>query len=202
MPTIRIIDGSRDVKFGKALLPALGEIAKYQRVILYGPQPGSCDIPGYNVVQNAERIAYNASRNQVDSRKLALCVLNNPSVKYQDGIDTIILSEKDFYNYRVDWGFGSATRDNRSNGILAVSTYRLQDLQAFTHVVTHELGHLYGAASKGRSSTEEKLGSHCTNLCIMQQKLSVPDMIVHVRQIGQLQDKFCTQCQHDLLNYR
>ena len=201
MPTIRVVDGTCDPKFGKALLPALGQFANYSTVSLVGAVPGSWDIPGYNLVKRWEAAHYNPDLQKVHSRNLAMSVLNDPAYQYRHGVDTIILSECDFYRDCVAWSFGFASRDNQNNGIVAVSTYRLATPEAVAHVVTHELGHLYDAAPEGRRNTTNHLGSHCTNLCIMQQKDTVAAMHAHVSLLATRREKFCTDCQDDLTRY-
>jgi predicted Zn-dependent protease len=72
-------------------------------------------------------------------------------------------------------------------------------------VYLHELGHMFGAAPRGRTNTEENLGSHCLNdYCVMQQKLTVPAFSEHDNKIASriendlLDSWFCEQCQDDI----
>ena len=51
-------------------------------------------------------------------------------------------------------------------------------------------------------NTEMNLGSHCTNLCVMEQKLTGPEMTAQARRLLNNKNKFCYDCQTELSNYR
>lgn len=199
MALIELFDGTEKSELGRALIPAFAEMAKYLKMQVR-PQPGSLDLARYALVKKAEEEAYNSSRDQVNYRILLESVLNSPQVNAA-GKYTFTLSESDFYADELSWCFGGVIPDSKGGRHLVMSTYRLPDLDTLAHVATHELGHMFGAASPGRRNTEENLGSHCTNLCIMQQKLSVQEMSRHYRQLAGKQNKFCSQCGDELKQY-
>lgn len=198
MPTLRILDGTKETKFGNAVVPALQELAKYMPIYIRGPRPGSIDLPGYNLVKEAESRAYDPTRRQVNYRSLVQAIVGHDRFTKTQGVETIVLSEIDFFTGGLNWCFGAATHDREYNGYVVLSTYRLQDTHALTHVVMHELGHLYGAASRGRGNTEENLGSHCTNVCVMEQRITVPSMLQQVAILSGRDYKFCKDCREEL----
>jgi predicted Zn-dependent protease len=196
MVLIELLDGTREMKYGKALIDAFAEHAKYRELRLTSA-PGSVDIPRYNLVIDAERGAYNPRRNQTHIMNLLDNLLGDSRISIA-GRKSFTLIESDLYADGLNWCFGAVIPDTCYGKHLVLSTYRLNDPDLLAHVATHELGHMFGAASPGRRNTEENLGSHCTNLCIMQQKLSVPEMKVHARRLAYQQDKFCPDCAYEL----
>lgn len=201
MSLVRVYDGTRDAKFGQALMQALGEIAKYKRVQIVGTHPGQLDVPGYNLVKQIERRHLN-SRGQVHLERLVVDLVNHPQVGHNPRVATIVITDNDLYSDRVNWCFGSVNQDTDGANYLTLSTARIQDPIRFRHVATHELGHLFGAASRGRRNTVENLGPHCTNQCVMEQKLSEEEMHRHARVISAKTDKFCHECQEELRRTR
>ncbi len=201
MSLVRVYDGTTDAKYGQALLQALGEIAKYQSIRVVGAHPGQLDVAGYNLVKQIESRHIN-SRGQVHLERLVVGLVNHPRVGHDPNVATIILTDRDLYSDRVNWCFGSVNQDTEGANYLTLSTHRVQDANRFRHVATHELGHLFGAASRGRQNTIENLGSHCTNSCIMEQKLTEVEMHRHARTISARGDKFCHQCQEELRRRR
>jgi len=199
MTLIEFLDGTNDMKYGEALIKSLAEHAKY-REIQVSSAPGSIDIPRYNLVRDAEKNAYNYGRKQVHTTNLLRNLLEDSRIDLI-GKNSFTLVESDLYDDGLNWCFGVLVPDFYSGQHLILSTYRLRDTDLLTHVAIHELGHMFGAASQGRRNTEENLGNHCTNLCIMQQKLSVPEMKAHVRQLADREDKFCFDCISDLRRY-
>jgi predicted Zn-dependent protease len=111
---------------------------------------------------------------------------------------TLTLTEKDLYSTGKNWCFGVSASDTANGNHILISTYRLDTQQFFVHVVTHKLGHMFGAASKDRRNTEENLGSHCTNFCVMKQRLTIGYTKAHARRLASRQDKFCYDCQEEL----
>ena len=200
MVLINLFDGTRNPKFGKALMKSFTEIAKYQEIQV-STKPGGIDIPSYNLIKNSENITYNSNRNQVHLTNLLKSVIKNSNQNII-GKKSFILTEYDLYDNGLNWCFGSVIPDIKGGSHLVMSTYRIKDLKTIAHVATHEFGHMFGAASEGRRNTEENLGSHCTNLCIMQQKLSVPEMTNHANQLSNRKNKFCYDCEQELRNYR
>ena len=76
MTLINFFDGTRDPKYGRALLRSFQEIEKYQHLTV-SAIPGQTDIPGYNLVKGLESRAYNPQRNQVHRRSLLQELLFN-----------------------------------------------------------------------------------------------------------------------------
>jgi hypothetical protein len=52
MTRIQLLDGTRNVQYGRALIPSFSEIAKYREVFV-SPKKGFVDILGYRKVQVA-----------------------------------------------------------------------------------------------------------------------------------------------------
>ncbi len=199
MALIELLDGTKDIKHGKALIKSFAEHAKYRKITLTSA-PGSIDIPRYNLVKDAERKAYNPSRGKTHFYNLLNNLLNDSRVDLV-GKKSFTLIESDLYADGLNWCFGAVVPDGYNGAHLILSTYRLNEPDLLSHVGTHELGHMFGAASAGRKNTEENLGSHCTNLCVMQQKLTVPEMKAHANQLAYKQDKFCPECASELRGY-
>ena len=199
MARIKLFDGTTDSKYGNALISSFTEIAKYQQVIV-NPKPGSIDIESFDLVEMAARRAYHPRRGQVHYLDLLNGVLEHANTK-EMGKNTFILTDKDLYADNLNWCFGSLVSDSAHGRHLVMSTYRIPDLETLAHVATHELGHMFGAASAGRRNTEENLGSHCTNFCVMEQELTIPDMVKQARLLAGRSDKFCYQCKRELSAY-
>jgi len=200
MPTIQLFDGTTTSKFGKALVKSFAEIAKYQR-ILVKPKPGSVDYQGFSIVKQAVSIAYDYNRSQVRYSTLLETILNNPNVNAKGKL-TITLTEFDLYDKGLNWCFGTSCSDGYGGKHIVASTSRIPDIDTLAFVVTHELGHALGAASPGRSNTEKDLGSHCTNTCIMEQKLTVPAMRIQAKLLSNKYNKFCHQCADEIKAYQ
>jgi predicted Zn-dependent protease len=193
---IRIFDGTIDPKWGTALIPAFAEIAKSRKVEL-SMRPGTIDIPGYELVKTAETVSICSSRGQVDLHQL-LGNVNSRSSFVLEGKHNVILTDEDIYAKSINWCYGCVVPDRSDGRHMILSTKRLQNLDLFTYVATHELGHMFNAAPAERSNTVENLGSHCTNHCIMEQKLAEKTMLAQYMSLMSKQDKFCYQCRDDL----
>ncbi len=196
MALIHLFDGTTDPRYGQALIPAFAEHAKY-REIRCTPSPGGIDMLTYEIVKAAEKESWNAARGQADILQFVPGVLNRVGTEFL-GAYTFTLTEKDIYAGDLNWGFGCVLPDDIGGKHLILSTHRFKDLAALTHTAIHEMGHMFGAAQPGRRNTERNLGNHCTNLCVMQQKVTVPEMEKYVALLASRQDKFCTDCQTDL----
>jgi predicted Zn-dependent protease len=199
MTLIHLLDGTTEQKYGIALRSSFSEIAKYQRIQV-STTPGGIDLPGYRLVKKAERRVCNYKRDQVNLKYLLRDLLNGPR-KDLIGQNSFTLIEKDLYDNHLDWCFGAVISDKEQGKHLVMSIYRFNDPRTLAHVATHEFGHMFGAASRGRSNTEMNLGSHCTNVCVMQQKLTGPDMDKQAKRLSSRDNKFCYQCQEELKKY-
>ena len=65
-------------------------------------------------------------------------------------------------------------------------------------LLLHELGHIYGVASKERLGTDwvEKFGRHCPGICIMS-----GDFTRELEKMDLINKPFCAVCLEDLKNY-
>lgn len=69
-------------------------------------------------------------------------------------------------------------------------------------LLRHEVGHMFGLPARGRSHTEEKLGTHCTNPCTMRQGMSIPEWAELTVQEHNSGIHFCGDCRADLAAVR
>ena len=116
-----------------------------------------------------------------------------------------IVVDADLYSDSAsNWCFGGFCPTEYGLGYLMVSAARFEDDVLARQVLRHEFGHLFGAPSKGRSNTVEELGLHCTtDLCTMQQKLSVAEAKKSALQIEKAGSfPYCPQCTEDIQRYR
>ena len=197
MARIKLFDGTVDLKNGLALESALKELSHYQRVEI-SPYPGKIDIPGYQFVKELERTAYDFRRQQVNL-DIFLRKFGQIHPNKDPNSQNIILLEKDIFWPGLNWCFGQCGNESGQNYVI-VSTARIKEGLSLKDWLCHELGHMYGAAKRGRSNTTESLGSHCTNdLCVMQQKLSVQEAIKYTnkRRLNNA-STYCPQCQDEL----
>jgi predicted Zn-dependent protease len=166
------------------------QLAKYTRIqMIKVPAP---DTLGHNIVKKAEAKAYDKERDQVNHYILGA------EVDRESTAVPIILIEKDLFKPGVNWCYGGVSTTMDRHAYLALSTHRLKNRELFGHLLLHELGHLYGAAPRGRVNTIDFHGPHCTNPCIMQQKNSEEEMKQHAELVSTLEHKFCSECQSDL----
>lgn len=85
---------------------------------------------------------------------------------------------------------------------MIVSTHRFMDLpqqeqiECIKTAALHELGHVFGAIhSKRIQAVEDKLGRHCTNVCVMRQGLVVPgDWLRMTKDRVRSGRPFCDEC--------
>lgn len=69
-------------------------------------------------------------------------------------------------------------------------------------LLRHEVGHMFGLPSWDRRNTEEKLGTHCTNVCTMRQGMSIPEWAQLTQQEVRNNVHFCGDCLQDLARVR
>ena len=67
----------------------------------------------------------------------------------------------------------------------------------------HEIGHMFGLPSEQRSdgTTEESIGLHCTNTCIMRQGLTIPKDFVRLTKDRLARGPFCATCLRELRQF-
>jgi predicted Zn-dependent protease len=197
MAIINIFKGTRK-PINNTLGNALAELAKYQDVKV-SPKLGEIDMIGYRLAHELEKSSMARGRNQVDLDTFVTKFLQRPEIYRRPNTQKIVLLERDIFAGRLNWCFGQYRQQQGINMVL-LSTARIANNQHFYDLLTHELGHMYGAARKGRSNTVGNLGSHCINdLCVMQQKTSVDESLRYVQQRHRANaSTYCGQCKDDL----
>ena len=113
----------------------------------------------------------------------------------------ILITSEDLYSdyHNLEWCMGLA------KGYASVQSVRrfrgLSDEEesiCIRRTLRHELGHIFGCPSPGRTNTDKSYGYHCTNYCCSMQQ---------IRDVRQLLGKaihedptncFCPQCMRDL----
>ena len=120
--------------------------------------------------------------------------------RYEAG--KLIIIDEDAYSGDEDcnWFFGALSKVPDSLGYLFVSTARMQSENQARDILRHELGHMFGAPSQGRSNTYDLWGLHCSNdLCVMQQKASVGQAVKYAEQRAKAgAPTYCSQCEEDI----
>ena len=199
MAHIQVFDGTSKPIYGKVLKKALQELAFYQGVFCSPKKLGGKDIHSYNLVKRIEERAYDNFRGQVNLDKVLKIADNTPEISRDKNKQKIILLEKDGFAPGLNWAFGGYMPYNGKDYMI-VSMARVQSKIQLFDLFAHEAGHMYGAASPGRSNTKEILGSHCINdLCVMQQKLTVRDAIKYAnKRYNTGVRAYCPQCENEL----
>jgi predicted Zn-dependent protease len=197
MAKIRLFDGTSDARNGKILERALKELSHYQQVKV-SPYPGEKDIEGYKLIKEIEIVSYNPIKHQVNLSSF-LDRFNQMKINSDSSSQTIILLEDDIFDEGLNWCFGQS-RSIARKSYMVVSTARIKNESHLQDVLSHELGHMYGAPRKGRTNTKEALGTHCTNnFCVMQQKMSVSEAVKYANERWfRSSPTYCPQCQEDL----
>lgn len=202
MADIELWSGLRDLGMEKQIAPVLSELSRYQNVTI-DRMPGSNDIPRFRYVGEMARLGLDKSRDQVclDGILDAIPRLTRAGEPGADKTkQKIILFEHDLFSKGLNWCFGVYSQRG-GHSMVVLSNARMEGNEHFQYLIAHELGHMYGAAKKGRTNTAESLGSHCINdLCVMQQKLTVRDSLEHLRKRRiQSAPFYCEQCQDELM---
>ncbi|MBU1974452.1 MAG: hypothetical protein KKH52_03600, partial [Nanoarchaeota archaeon] len=176
----------------------LVELAKFQ-VVRVTPSPGSIDISNYKLIQHFAAESTHPRRKQVHIKRLLDQIISLNEVRNNPQRQNLILLEQDLYADGLNWCFGGY-QHYLGKDFVTISTARIQDEAHLFHIFAHELGHMYGAAFRGRSNTREELGFHCLNdLCVMQQQLSVKESASYAhRRLKSKAPTYCHQCQDDL----
>ena len=197
MANIHLLDGTRDLKYGKIFLDVLKELVRYQEVSVT-PAPGEIDMSGYNYVKSLEKSSYNSARDQCKQSSLLTRIANDHVSRDKQ---RVIFTEKDLFDEGLNWCFGGYAQATDGQQFVLVSVDRVKNGNHWFDLLAHELGHMYGAASEGRSNTYESLGSHCLNdLCVMKQNLTVDSAIAYANRRHALNaPTFCYQCAEELL---
>jgi predicted Zn-dependent protease len=69
-------------------------------------------------------------------------------------------------------------------------------------LLRHEVGHMFGLPSRNRLRTEEKLGTHCTNICTMRQGMSIREFAQLTKEEDTMGIHFCADCRADFVAAR
>ena len=151
--------------------------------------------------------SYNSLRGQVNGRELIKRVNESGIGKFVQPGKLIIINE-DLYYPSTGWVFGgyTPTSDGRGlsgGGYILLSTARARVPELATDILRHELGHMFGAPSEGRTNTAESLGLHCVNdICVMQQKLTLAEAVRYAKQRASAgASTYCAQCEADIQRY-
>lgn len=68
-------------------------------------------------------------------------------------------------------------------------------------LLRHEVGHMFGLPGRNYN-VEQKLGTHCTNVCTMRQGMSLPEWAQLTQQEVRNNVHFCNDCMNDLRRVR
>jgi predicted Zn-dependent protease len=197
MAKIELWDGTRDPKYARQLMPVLGELSTLQGVRI-DRTPGKEDIPRWNYINEIANHCFDGGRGQINLSRF-LDILPATEVCSEPSSQKLILLEDDLFSPGLNWCFGVYS-PREEQDLVVLSTYRIQNGHQMQDLLAHELGHMYGAAKSGRRNTEESLGSHClTDLCVMQQKLSVPASLRYSQRRHESGASFyCGQCSDEI----
>jgi hypothetical protein len=196
---ILILDGSERLHV-RTTLKSLDSIGEVRNV----PQHRDLNhVSGF--VNSLAQKAYNPYIRQIDVNSFVQQLDRNRELeKYSDFLKIIVL---DHYlcseNQGVSNAMGVSIPDNYGNQYLLVSAPILGDEEHAQHVITHELGHAFGAPSKYRRDVYELLGLHCVkNNCTMHQEIRIADSIAQAKLVKQAGRPFCYSCANDIRRYR
>jgi hypothetical protein len=140
---------------------------------------------------------YSERENQIDAGILLNFCQTEPWRIDHPHYDVILVAD-DMYYQKNSFIIGLS---GLGLGII-VSTYRFMDLpqqeqiECIKTVALHELGHVFGAIhSKRIQAVEDKLGRHCTNVCVLRQGLVVPrDWLQMTKDRVRSGRPFCDEC--------
>jgi len=191
---IILLDGSKRLHC-RIPLEAIAEIARLRNLdVEYQECP--------DFLQTFIDMAYESERKQVNAERFtqALHMTDEMKARYEAG--KLIIIDNDVYSGDKDCNFffGGFSKVPNSLGYITLSTKRVSSIPQARDLIRHELGHMFGAPSQGRSNTYENQGLHCSNdLCVMQQKDNVRDAINYAQQRAKANAvTYCGQCEGDI----
>lgn len=190
---IILIDGSRklDVGVPMSVLQDLSQLRGLDFEAFCEP----------NLIDEFVRYAYNLKRNQVDATILVNLMNQHyfSAGEYEAG--KLIILDQDIYTKPLNFCFGVHSPVQESLGYTVFSTNRTKNENHAKDIIAHELGHVFGAPSLGRTNTYKQLGNHCSNrLCVMQQKMSVLESIKYADlRARKNAPTYCGQCMEDII---
>lgn len=116
----------------------------------------------------------------------------------------IFVTDKDLYDGTSRFCVGLAACGSGA----VISPYRFSSLDPILQqecLVTeamHEIGHVFGLVpDERRDNAIHSLGSHCTNQCVMQQGLHVPDDWIAMTRNRFMGHELCDVCSADLVQF-
>jgi predicted Zn-dependent protease len=198
MGNIILLDGTESTFAGKVTKEVLVNLAKHLGGMNANVTPGKIDMHGYNLVKKCETRAYNHRRKQVNYNTLADLITKDPFLMHHRREQIVVLVNSDLYAPGLNWVFGGYHRVNNRDIIIVSLARTGNDPIHLKHILLHESGHMYGAAPPKRSNTYEQLGSHCSNECVMQQKMDIQSSKRHVHSLERKGKTFCSQCVNDM----
>lgn len=147
--------------------------------------------------------SFSPQRRQVQGRQL-LDRINSSGIGKFTSQGKIIIIDNDIYYPGLNWCFGGYTETDRGLGYILISTARMKSENHAKDILRHEIGHMFGAPSQGRSNTYGNLGLHCSNdLCVMQQKDGLREAVSYAEQRARLNaGTYCSQCEDDIRRIR
>lgn len=110
----------------------------------------------------------------------------------------VSIVNKDLYMEGTNFVFG-ATRPEFAASVQSVR--RLIDSvsdkelrsEMIRRLLRHEVGHMFGLPGRN-FNVEQKLGSHCTNVCTMRQGMSIPEWAKLTQEENRQNVHFCQDC--------
>lgn len=66
-------------------------------------------------------------------------------------------------------------------------------IRIFERVIEHETGHLFGLNQR-TFHVEQRLGNHCSNVCVMRQGLNIQELSRHTQEEQRANVHFCADC--------
>ena len=114
----------------------------------------------------------------------------------------VFITNKDLYMQGKNFVFG-ATNPNFAASVQSLK--RLIDeipegelrREMIRRLLRHEVGHMFGLPGRN-FKVEEKLGSHCTNICTMRQGMSIPEWAKLTQEESRRNVHFCKDCMNVL----
>jgi predicted Zn-dependent protease len=198
MKKVRLYDATSNPQNREIVLESLRRITPFQDIQIY-PREGVVNREEIKLVRDIINKSYNKKRNQVYLDDLVYFLDCHTPIGNNNDYKVILL-EQDLHNNRTSWVFGTLAITQGKQYVF-LSTHRMVDPIHTYFWMTHELGHLFGAAREGRTNTYESGGPHCSNnWCAMRQIESVQESLKYAYEIiNKNPDMYCQQCKQDLL---
>ena len=141
---------------------------------------------------------------QLDARSVLLLTMREPWQIAEKHIDIIFTSQDLTTKYEdgyLNFCFGLTMGRYTIQSVARFRDLPLRDrCLVIKSLMWHELGHVLGAAGNLlRDNTVDKLGSHCINYgCVMQQGMTVQEMVQNARQAERRGRIYCPDCMADI----